>query len=251
MQPADEHELEPRPIRSMAPWLQARPPSQDRPTREELDAEERHRVEGKIRTAGLEAFRLAGFPKRHRDRMAQVAAGTARQNHPGYQAAFERSYDQLQRDGATLVLLGPRGAGKTQMATELAAKLAGTGLLGEAPSISYQVLGELLNAERSTFGADGAREKSPLAAASRVSLLVLDELHERGETAWEDRALTQLFDRRYREVLRTVIVTNLEAQALRDRVPASMWDRLLESCAIVECGGTPLWPSFRAQGGGV
>lgn len=157
----------------------------------------------------------------------------------------ESAWMALQPRGGCVVLLGPRGTGKTQLAVELALQAARRGLERFSGAQMYRVLGELFRDEKRTFGEREVRTLSPIDAASAVELLVLDEIQERFESAWEDRELTMLFDRRYRELKRTILIGNLTVADAPKKLPASMWSRLVECALVLECD----WPSFRSAAG--
>lgn len=149
-----------------------------------------------------------------------------------------------------MLLLGKRGVGKTQLAVSLGLACAATGLLAtekrRTPTTQrYYVLGELFRAEKRTFSREhssGAR--TPLEEAAKVDLLVLDEVHVRHESAWEDIELTLLFDRRYQDLRRTILIANLEVADARERLGSSIWSRITETGVVLECD----WPSFRRAG---
>lgn len=128
------------------------------------------------------------------------------------------------------------------LATELALQASRKGLDRFNGSQSYRVLGELFRDEKRTFGGQESRAASPIDTASAVELLVLDEIQERFETAWEDRELTMLFDRRYRELKRTILIGNLALKDAPQKLPASMWSRMVECALVLECD----WPSYRS-----
>lgn len=153
----------------------------------------------------------------------------------------DSAWKALQARGGCVVLLGPRGTGKTQLAIELALQAARRGLERFEGGQMYRVLGELFRDEKRTFGGSEVRTNTPIDLASAAELLVLDEIQERFETDWEDRELTMLFDRRYRELRRTILIANLTLQDAAKKLPASMWSRLIECSLVLECN----WPSFR------
>lgn len=75
----------------------------------------------------------------------------------------------------------------------------------------------------------------------KPSLLVIDEVQERGETAWEDRILTNLVDKRYGDGTDTLLIANLKPAALAENLGTSIADRLRETGGIIEA----TWGSFR------
>lgn len=200
-------------------------------------------------TQRLYAWDSAGHPTRHRERLEE--ASRANKGKPSEWhlertgpslAARDAAWRTLQPRGGCVVLLGTRGTGKTQLAVELALQAARKGLDRFHGGQAYHVLSELFRAEKRTFGRDAdAPRTSPLDTASSVELLVLDEIQERFESEWEDRELTMLFDRRYREVRRTILVGNLALKDAPSKLPASIWSRLVECAVVLECN----WPSFR------
>lgn len=228
----------------MEPVLASTPKPLSRPawpSRESLEREERVRAQEKAKHAGHDAFNAAGFPKRHRTMIESSQRALLRLPANGAELV-RAAYDTLATEGGCVVLLGPRGTGKTQIATGLARAIATNGVLGEAASMRYAVLGELLAAEKRSFDAKLAAP-SPLEEAARVGLLVLDELHERGETPWEDRAIVHLFDQRYRELRRTILIANFTLAEAPKKLPASVWQRIAETALVVPCE----WQSFRAR----
>lgn len=166
-------------------------------------------------------------------------------------AKREIAFKALQQEGGSVLLVGPRGTGKTQLALELVARMCLDCLLpepkemahvlGVRPFIAYWVFEELLAAEKAGWNQKGGILEEPIKSASMAELLVLDEVQERGEGAWEDRQFTVLFDKRYREMRRTIMIANLEPGALDGRLPASILSRMSEIGVVVECR----WPSFR------
>jgi DNA replication protein DnaC len=197
----------------------------------------------------MDKWAAAGFPLRHREKL-EDAAKAPRSTPDGWhversgpaRVARDAAWRALQPRGGCVVLLGRRGTGKTQLAVELALQAARLGLDRFEGGQTYHVLNELFRAEKRTFGGDRETPRStPIDAASAVEMLVLDEIQERFESEWEDRELTMLFDRRYREVRRTILIGNLSLKDAPTRLPASMWSRLVECAVVLECA----WPSFR------
>lgn len=197
----------------------------------------------------------------------------------GWLAAREAQWTDEQREalrlggaaiasdgGGIVALLGPRGSGKTLVATAMAhnARAARQLALDAARGIPaareasvqpgasqarYWVLGDLFAAEKRSWqqGRSGwernaeAFDRSPLDDAHAVGLLVLDEIQERAESEWEDRELTRLVDARHRACRSTILVGNLKAAELASRLGASIVSRIHEGGTVLLCG----WESFR------
>jgi DNA replication protein DnaC len=68
-------------------------------------------------------------------------------------------------------------------------------------------------------------------------LLVLDEIQERGNTSWEDRIITHILDRRYGDLMPTVIIANLTKETLADCLGESIVSRMQETGGVMEITG--------------
>jgi Cdc6-like AAA superfamily ATPase len=142
---------------------------------------------------------------------------------------------RLVSDGGIGALIGPRGTGKTRLAGEV--------MRNFAPHAGhYTTAMGLFLRIRSSFGKSSTEsEESIVNELSRVPLLVLDEIQERGNSGWEDRILTHLLDRRYGAERATLIIANLTVTALTESLGDSIVSRLNETGGILEVTG----PSFR------
>jgi DNA replication protein DnaC len=139
--------------------------------------------------------------------------------------------------GFIVALCGNRGTGKTQLAASLARE---TACCGKTP-IYQTAMGFFLDIKESF---DGKRsEKEVIDRYTRPSLLILDELQERGETPWEDRLLTHLIDRRYGAEKDTLLITNQTKEFFLQSIGESVASRISETGGIAVCD----WPSYRAK----
>lgn len=132
-------------------------------------------------------------------------------------------------------LVGPRGPGKTYMASAivLAACRAGR-------SAKYAVTMDYFQHLKSQYrdGGDSSRIEREY---DSPSLLVLDEIQVRGETEWENRTLTNLIDKRYRDLKTTILITNETVDQFMASVGTSVASRITDGGAVIECN----WPSLR------
>jgi len=148
--------------------------------------------------------------------------------------------------GGILILHGKRGTGKTQMAAEIARSKrfpfdAVTGLEWKR-SAHYQTARRFFLTVRATF--KKASDKTELEIIDRMTepgLLVIDELQERGETAFEDRLLTHLIDARYGAKRPTILIANLSKDELGKSLGPSIVDRASENGRRIDF----TWNSYR------
>ena len=147
------------------------------------------------------------------------------------------AFDAITKPGSNLILVGPRGTGKTQIATEF-----GLGKMGQR----YTTLSGLLQEEKDSWNRPPEldalnRPTSPLKKAKDVWLLVLDEIQEVAGTEWEMSQFVRLFDERYGSMKSTILISNLMPDAMQKFVGPSIWSRITETGMLLSCD----WTSFR------
>jgi len=126
---------------------------------------------------------------------------------------------------------GPRGTGKTMLASGLVRLFCQCG----KPAL-YRTTKQLMD---EVGGVPWEEKERVRALHRRQDLLVLDEVQVRDDRAWQDNELTELIDARYRDGKATLLISNLESEALKDNLGDSIWRRLIET------GGLPIetdWP---------
>lgn len=138
-------------------------------------------------------------------------------------------------DGGIVALIGPRGTGKTRFAAEA--------MRNYSPDRgAYTTAMGLFLRIRASFGkASKESEDDIVSEMAKTQLLILDEVQERGNSAWEDRILTHILDRRYGAMAPTIVIANLTEAALVDCLGDSIISRLTETGGILEIDG----PSHR------
>ena len=185
----------------------------------------------------------SGFPTLHREAAKQV------HNEADDDSAWSATYKYLMGrlgSGSLFLLTGPRGTGKTQMATCL-----GRLYSLELACSRYMRVADLYMVIKATFNNEGSESqiindlsgRGRWDAESLPRLLVLDEMHDRGGSEWEDRVLNQIVDARYGAKLDTILITNDRGAALKDKIGPSIISRADETGGIIECS----WDSFRSR----
>lgn len=206
---------------------------------EQAERDERDRVSQlaereQRRLAAIEdRYAASGIPMKHRIEPDHDRC-------PAWAQACSRVLDHL-GDGALLALVGNRGTGKTQIA-ERAIRFASSQphSLGDGPA--YVRAMSFFLRVKATFQRDAGETEDRVIGDLRLrSLLVIDEMHERGSSEWEDRLLTHVIDLRYGDGRDTILIANLSPEAFTASVGPSIADRIRETGGLIEC----TWPSFR------
>lgn len=181
----------------------------------------------------LAMYQRAGVPRRHRECVVDNQASPRE-----WVRARDRLISKL-GGGFLIALVGDRGPGKTQLAQQAVVMTT----KGHGRSALYVRAVTIFLELRATFGQDGQSELDVISRYREPSLLVIDEMQDRGESAWEDRMLRHLIDLRYGDMRDTILIANLKPGAMQESLGASICDRLRETGGIIEC----TWRSFREQ----
>jgi len=186
----------------------------------------------------LHTLKRCGFPSRHIDKLAEI---TANREESRWWSTFQRLYAALGQ-GFVSALLGPRGPGKTQLAVCLACAA-----LRRDPNwgVTYVRAADLFRELRASFRRHGPDEREIVAEYARPRLLVIDEAHERGHSAFELSALSNLIDIRYGDKLDTLLISNETREGFSEAIGPSVVSRIQETGGAIICD----WPSFRTPPG--
>lgn len=140
-----------------------------------------------------------------------------------------RAYAEAYRPGATergLLLLGPKGTGKTHLAAS--------------------VLREVARRGEMDFAWVHVPDAEDLRRYAGTRFLVLDDLTPSG-WRWEQKAaLYSLVNARYERCLPTVVTSNMTLDVLEDRLGGDAVDRLYEMCDVAVLSGAS-WRSGEAS----
>jgi hypothetical protein len=175
-------------------------------------------------------WREAGIPERHKGKVAD------RHSAEGPWGDAYKSLSGVLSTGPLIILIGGRGTGKTQMACGLLADIA-----NHPSPVRYMKAIDLFREIRDCYRKDGPSEISIVKKLTDLGGLVIDESHERSDSAWENMTLTNIIDRRYDSMRTTILVSNLGREAFAAAVGPSIVSRIHEVGRVIECN----WPSFR------
>ena len=212
--------------------------------------------EGQVRLWPSSNWTQGGYPHRHRCKLGEVIDGMDLGASDGpllewpeeYLGKHEKAYKRLLKGDAMLLIVGPRGTGKTQLAVEYSIMLerdlcelgedwAGRPTNETKLTHQYHRLGDLFEQQKASFDERGP---GPLKAATAIDLLILDELQEVTGSAWEMQQLTRLIDARYLSMKRTIMVANLTIDSAKVFLGESVWSRLGETGVVVPWDGATM-----------
>jgi len=174
-----------------------------------------------------EKLRKAGFPKRSLGKVDRMCG-------PGLDKAIEL-WSGFATDGLYL-LIGRRGTGKTQIATYLARQWV---LKGNVQGRYVKAL-DLFDAIKATWETRQS-EESIMSGYRRTGFLVIDEVHDRGASDWEQRKLINLIDHRYDDMKATILIGNMTKAEAEQQLGPSIWSRMAECGGVINCD----WGSYR------
>jgi DNA replication protein DnaC len=176
-----------------------------------------------------------GFPERH-----VVMQANPRHPHPQFDAALLQLKEAPR--GSILILVGPRGTGKTQLAVDAIIDRFSDPYIDDAQRPRYAKLADVFREIRACYREDSIdSEIAIFQKYSKASVLVIDEAQERAETDFENRTLTQIIDKRYDAMLDTIVISNFTKDEMGKSMGPSIVSRIHECGQVIECN----WPSFR------
>ncbi|MCW7541461.1 ATP-binding protein [Aquabacterium sp. A7-Y] len=191
---------------------------------------ERQRLAEMLETAAIpRRFQGRGFDNFHAETPAQRRALEAARD-------YARQFGEHLRGGKGLVFAGLPGTGKSHLAGAILQAIlpAHVGL--------YTTCMGLIRAIRATWRRDAERSEAELLREfGRVPLLVIDEVGVQYGTDGEQTILFDVLDRRYRDAMPTLLLTNQDREGLKQCIGARAYDRVRETASWV----TFNWPSHR------
>ena len=154
----------------------------------------------------------------------------------------------LKGTGAIVALVGPRGTGKTYIASQFVIdRLWSEHGTPRCTWSHYTKLTTLVGRLKAFYGdmgtIDGEKLEQYRTFLTKIlDLLIIDEIHEVSEDSkHKDRILTDLLDTRYAAKRDTILISNQSAEEFARTTNPSILSRLNEHGGIISCA----WESFR------
>lgn len=129
-----------------------------------------------------------------------------------------------------LYLWGPVGTGKTYAAYAIMKKLGDMGIRAR-----FHTAPELMDLIREDFEKKDSYNLERL--LENRGVLIIDDLGTEKPSEWVSETIHKIIDKRYREVLPTIITSNLSLDGLVDRLGDRIPSRLSEMCDVIKLDG--------------
>lgn len=149
---------------------------------------------------------------------------------------YAENFEERRKKGESLIFSGKPGTGKSHLAIAILQSLM-PGEIG-----LYVTCMDVIRMVRATWRRDSEKsEEQVLEMLASVPLLVVDEIGVQYGTDGEQTILFDVMDRRYREMMPCVLLTNQNTKGFKDFVGERTYDRLREVSQWVPFD----WESYR------
>lgn len=217
-------------------WTSCPGCKQDRENQEATEkAKLAARLEAQAKSARLQQ---AAIPQRFIDRTLETFKATTPEQQRAFGIAMEfaSNFEHHYKKGSWLVFSGLPGTGKSHLAAGILQAIM-PAYVGR-----YFTCMEVIQHIRSTWRKDSeASEVDLLAEFGQVPLLVIDEIGMQYGTESEQNHLFDVLDRRYRDMMPTILLTNQNKDGFRQYVGDRIYDRMTECARWVPFP----WESYR------
>lgn len=188
-------------------------------------------------------FHRAGIPPRFSDRTfdGYVATQQGQKIALGVCRAYAEKWTDKRKVGASLVLTGAPGTGKTH----LACAIASTVMEAHLSSALFITVSSMLRSIKETYRKGSERsEQEAIDAFGKPDLLILDEVGVQVGSDHEKLLMFEVLNERYQSMLPTILISNLSVDELEEFLGHRVMDRYRECGSVLAFD----WQSHRGSG---
>lgn len=184
----------------------------------EESAERQKRLESRMNQAGIPLrFRSKTFDSYIVDTDGKERARAAAME-------FAANFKTHRRNGTFMVFSGKPGTGKSHLAISIAQEI----MAGHTALYTSAI--DAVRMIRDTWRRDSNKtERQVLDELASIDLLILDEVGVQYGTEAEQVSLFDIIDKRYRDLMPTILLTNLNAKGMKEFLGDRSYDRLREN----------------------
>ena len=147
-----------------------------------------------------------------------------------------KKFTSIDNNDKVLILLGPKGLGKTHLGSAIIRNCGGKFISIEDFIFKYE--------SAQDFHSKVNREEF-MESYSSTKMLVIDEIGRSMQQEKENALLNYILRRRYEKMLPTVLISNLSKSDLLKKLGEAVLDRVKETCISLEFEGESYRPSIR------
>jgi len=137
---------------------------------------------------------------------------------------YAQSWPKVSKNGTGLIFSGRAGSGKTHLACSIA-----WSVIEQGGSAQFATVAEVMRQIKSSFSKDSATtEQEQIDHFSNIQLLILDEVGMDYGTDFNKALIFEILNKRYENMLPTILLTNLDAPALVEYMGERLIDRMRE-----------------------
>lgn len=208
--------------------------------KENAEIEAKHR-ESEERQKRLEVkLNQTGIPLRYRSKsfMTYIADSDEKEKALAIATEFASNFAMHRKTGTFLVFSGLPGTGKSHLAISIAQEIMCR------YTALYTSAIDAVRTIRDTWRRDSQQTESQvLKTFASIDLLILDEVGVQYGTEAEQVNLFDIIDKRYRDSMPTILITNQNSKGLKAFLGDRSYDRLREGGLWVQCD----WESVRGS----
>lgn len=185
---------------------------------EQKDAQERQqRIESRLNTAGI-PLRF-----RSKDFSSYIADTDGKEKARSVAMEFAANFDRHYKDGTVVIFSGMPGTGKSHLAIAAAQEIM------RSRSALYTSAIDVVRMIRDTWRRGAERTESQvLNDLATVDLLIMDEVGVQYGTEAEQVTLFDIIDKRYRDQMPMILLTNQNKSGMKEFLGDRSFDRLRE-----------------------